>query len=215
MKHLILSFIAIISLGGMVHAEQSKSYVQECDMHEDLARKNASVNQYLIGTCFQFGRGREKNLEKAIYWFEKASKAGYKPAIESVNTIYLFDINDKEKTSQALIALEELLNKKYGRAGVVLAVSYHVGAGVEKDDRKSVEYLTEAAKLNIPQAIAGMYYVYKYGLLGENKNFENEKVWLQKLVSYGQDQSFMKETAKEYLARFKRVDFERMISRKM
>lgn len=213
MNKIIVFLLVVISFSSCIEAEGVNGYKQVCDLYEVAAKEEAASSQYLLGVCFQFGRGREKNIKQALHWFGRASENDYKPAIESLNTIRLFDLKDKKKHQLALLSLKELLNESYGRAGVVLAVAYHNGINVDENNEQSIGYLRKAAKLNVPEAIAGMYYIYKYGLLDEKINLDKSKLWFDKLNDYVMNSSLLNNSASDYFAKFKKSDFLKLLSK--
>ena len=85
----IFMFISVLA-HYYVDAKDEDSYTKICDLHEELAKKGVTSNQYLLGVCYQFGRGRNKNIQQALHWFNKSSENGYLAAKESINSIYLF-----------------------------------------------------------------------------------------------------------------------------
>ena len=44
---------------------------------------NEMVLNYLA-LCYYYGKGTEKNLEEAFYWFKKAAERGYKDAMSII-----------------------------------------------------------------------------------------------------------------------------------
>jgi len=49
-------------------------------IREDLykAEKNKDIEaQYNLALYYQYGIGTEKNLEKALYWYQKAAESGH------------------------------------------------------------------------------------------------------------------------------------------
>ena len=53
-----------------------------------LATQGISVSQYNTGVNYSIGRGIEKNLEKAVYWYQRASEQGHSKAPFNIAIIY-------------------------------------------------------------------------------------------------------------------------------
>ena len=214
MQKKLLIVILLLFFQACTHAGDTDLQVRTCDFHKERAENNEIISSYLLGMCYRFGQGRKQDIQQAVYWFNKASEQDYLPATESLNTIYLLEPEYKDRASNAVDALQELLEKDYGRAGVVLARAYHEGKGVIKNDAEAIIFLEKAARLNVPQAIAGMYYVHHLGLLGESADKKKADLWLSLLDRYGKKYSILKETGNEYLLRFKESHFREMMGMK-
>ena len=48
-------------------------------MYQKAAEDDYENAMYNLALCYQYGKGTKKNLEKAIYWYQKAAENGYKP----------------------------------------------------------------------------------------------------------------------------------------
>ena len=46
-----------------------------------LATQGVSVSQYNTGVNYSIGRGITKDLEKAMYWYQRASEQGHSKAV--------------------------------------------------------------------------------------------------------------------------------------
>ena len=58
-----------------------------------LATQGVSVSQYNTGVNYSIGRGITKDLEKAIYWYQRASEQGHTKAPFNIAIFYSDGIN--------------------------------------------------------------------------------------------------------------------------
>ena len=65
-----------------------------------------TVSQYNTGVNYYIGRGIDKDLEKAVYWYQMASEEGHSKAPFNIGIIYANgEVTDKDLT----LALEYFL----------------------------------------------------------------------------------------------------------
>ncbi|MGV6853272.1 MAG: tetratricopeptide repeat protein [bacterium] len=173
-----------------------------CDRHEVEAKKGQAFSQYYLGSCYQCGRGREQDVDKALFWYKASAAAGNKLALEGINNIWLFYKSNKNQAETAIKSLNVQLNDGYGRAGVILSVCYHNGVWVEQDNTKAVEFFKRAADLKVTQAMAGIYYVYKFGLLNQKPDQAKQRFWYDSLEAILSNEYPIKTDAATYLNDF-------------
>ena len=71
-----------------------------------LATQGVTVSQYNTGVNYYIGRGIDKDLEKAVYWYQMASEEGHSKAPFNIGIIYARgEVTDKDLT----LALEYFL----------------------------------------------------------------------------------------------------------
>ena len=70
------------------------SYILSVDEKEDfvydlsLATQGISVSQYNTGVNYSLGRGIDKDMEKAVYWYQRANEQGHSKAPFNIAIIY-------------------------------------------------------------------------------------------------------------------------------
>tara|TARA_B100000900_G_scaffold387614_1_gene378999 strand:+ start:459 stop:899 length:441 start_codon:yes stop_codon:yes gene_type:complete len=67
-----------------------------------LATQGVSVSQYNTGVNYSIGRGITKDLEKAIYWYQRASEQGHSKAPFNIAIFYTDGINIEANPKLAL-----------------------------------------------------------------------------------------------------------------
>lgn len=212
-KMLLLTTLIFICTSFFVMSKNKSEEEKLCDLHEKYAKQGKVVNQNLLSICYRFGRGRTQDTQKAIYWSKLAANKGSKPAIESLSTMYLSDEKYKVEFPGAIKSLKKLLNENYGRAGVILSVVYHKGIVSNVDNDLAIEYLEKAAYMNTLEAIAGMYYIYKHGLLGKEVDLQEANKWFQKLETYTVNYSIRYTKREKIFHDFSLEKFKKMMER--
>ncbi|WP_375749440.1 tetratricopeptide repeat protein [Vibrio sp. HN007] len=100
--------------------------------------------QYQLGVIYFKGQYVRKNQDVALEWFEKSAAVNYIPAQFALATLY----TQAEKYQQALVYLEILAKDDVPEAQTNLADFYLCSKGVDKDIKKAVLLLTQAANNN-------------------------------------------------------------------
>jgi len=55
------------------------------------AEKGDQIAQHRIGYLYEKGRGCEIDLVKAMHWYQKSAAQGFQPAIDSVESIQMYE----------------------------------------------------------------------------------------------------------------------------
>lgn len=111
------------------------------------AKHEIPYAQLRVGLLYWEGKGIEKNLDKAIYWLEKAAAIeGYQFAQCCLGNLYYEYENGKSKyISKAIQIFEKLAEEKYSFAFLSLGDCYRYGVGVDKNLKKAEECFKQAA----------------------------------------------------------------------
>ena len=79
-----------------------------------LATQGISVSQYNTGVNYSIGRGINKDVEKAVYWYQRANEQGHSKAPFNIAIFYVDGINTNPDPKLALeyfLLAEERGNK--------------------------------------------------------------------------------------------------------
>ena len=79
-----------------------------------LATQGISVSQYNTGVNYSIGRGINKDVEKAVYWYQRANEQGHSKAPFNIAIFYVDGINtdpDPELALEYFLVPEERGNK--------------------------------------------------------------------------------------------------------
>ena len=88
---LIISF-------GLLAVNENDDFVYDLS----LATQGISVSQYNTGVNYSIGRGISKDLEKAVYWYQRAHEQGHSKAPFNIAIIYSDGISLKPNPKLAL-----------------------------------------------------------------------------------------------------------------
>ncbi len=138
------------------------------------AEKNDPNAQFNLGLSYEAGLGVEKDIKRAIYWYEKSAAQGHIIACHNLGVIFQFGSDDE----RAFINYEKAI-EYYTKAAETdfppsqcnLGFMYLVGLGVEMDAAKAVSLFIPAAEQNIPQALFHLGWCLDNGL-GIEENLE-------------------------------------------
>ena len=79
-----------------------------------LATQGISVSQYNTGVNYSIGRGINKDVEKAVYWYQRANEQGHSKAPFNIAIFYVDGINtdpDPELALEYFLVAEERGNE--------------------------------------------------------------------------------------------------------
>lgn len=191
---LVLGITLLPSLGG---AQQPKDYYaqgigayQQQDYDTAFIQLSISAAQgnddayYALATMYKAGLGVDRNLETALYFFQKAALRDHADAHYVLARLY-------EEGSDPIVADKPLALFHYYRAAFLkhpealtdLAYFYARGSYLEKNSEKAVKFYQQAAQLGQPQAqlSLGLYYDQQ----AEDHDLEKALFWYQKAADNG------------------------------
>ncbi len=101
-----------------------------------------------MGVVYQLGLNGEKvDLDKAVYWFEKAAEQGEEEAKANLGIIYYTEGTKYTNIPKALDTFSELSKKDNRVALNFLGRMYKDGVGVKQDNNKAFNLFNRAAIL--------------------------------------------------------------------
>ena len=95
--------------------------------------------------CYLKGDGVEKNVEKAVYWWQKAADAGNSAAQFNLAICYLKGDGVEKDVEKAVYWWQKAADAGDSTAQYRLAFCYLKGEGIEKDVEKAVYWWQKAA----------------------------------------------------------------------
>lgn len=96
-----------------------------------------------LGWMYEWGKGLEKDEQKAEYWYERAAKTGLPEGHYRIGLMRLHS----EKLSEAVSFMERSAEAGYAPALFELGRMYWYGKGVEADHAKAYGFCERAAAL--------------------------------------------------------------------
>lgn len=112
---------------------------------QKLADSGSSAAQNAIGFCFQYGRGCEKNLDKALSYFELAAEQGNHKALNNLGNCYEHGIIVQQDYKQAYMFYKKAALLGHEIAMNNLAQCYMRGNGTEVDYYKARAWFEKTA----------------------------------------------------------------------
>ena len=121
--------------------------------------------KYQIGNAYYFGKGVEKDLNKAFEWYKKAAQK-YTPAQYSLGFMYVNGYGTGKNIDEAFKMYEKAAEQGHLTAQYFLAVMYGNGYRTEKNLDKAnrlneaFKWYKKAAKQGLPKAQNNLGYMY-------------------------------------------------------
>ena len=145
---------------------KSAKYKKAFDIFIDLANRGNLGAQGYVAVIYQYGRGVEKNSEKAVYWYERAANSGVIPAMLALGDMYKYGDEIQKNCVKCVHWYESACMLNDTTAMYRLAVMYSSGDCVSIDKNKSNDYLKKAALTNDEYGILCKALTYYYGIDG-------------------------------------------------
>ena len=126
---------------------------------------------YLLGLCYDQGRGTEKDANRAVECWQGAAAKGFAPALVTLGMAYANGYGGLEKSiEKAVENYEQAASLEDARGYYSMAVCYDQGKGVEKDAAKAVAYARRAAEQQHSDACLFMGKAHLMGYGGAEKS---------------------------------------------
>ncbi len=157
---LILTIIAQVALSCFGKDDYARiiNSMQYSPELEEYARQGNAEAQNTLGLVYKHGKGVEKNIETANYWFRQSASRGYDNAMVNLGTAYLSGTGVEKDPAKAAELFEDAAAKDNQAAIFNLATMYMKGIGVPRNPGKAFQYAEKAANA-----------VHKTGTLAENE----------------------------------------------
>ncbi|PKK63478.1 kinase-like protein [Rhizophagus irregularis] len=137
-----------------------------------------------LAICYKNGKGTEKNLEKAFYWYQKAAEKGYIDAMNSLAICYKNGEGTEKNLEKAFYWYQKAAEKGYIDAMNNLAICYENGEGTEKNLEKAFHLYQKAAENGDKEAQFNLGVCYEEGI-GIEKDEVKGSYWYQKAAQQG------------------------------
>ena len=154
------------------------------------AEQGHASAQYQLARCYEFGKGIDSDLEKALTLYQQAADQGLREAqFDLANIISEFGLPEAEKAAIALY--KKAVEKDYGPAQAKLGWAYEQGHGVEKDIKEAVRlyHLAEAQREDVQYQLGVCYeqlekndLAQKYYLRASEAGNSEARIAYQKIV---------------------------------
>ncbi|MGN0461801.1 MAG: tetratricopeptide repeat protein [Ruminococcus sp.] len=170
---------AINGLADCCRVENSVNYNIEKSI--GLYKKSASMNDgyalCMMAHSYFEGVVNDKDIDKAIEYYERAARLNYLEAIDSLYNAYCDKYGDNIANIKYTDFLRLLANEKIPLAMVRLFDTYTENLIALRDENTALYYLNQAVEMNCPYAITTLACAYSSGeieLLGKDEQKSKE-----------------------------------------
>jgi len=152
-------------------------------IHE-IAEGGDAHAQFILGLCYESGRGVSKDAVQAIKWFRKAAEQGFDEAQYTLGCCYNGDDGFPKDSSEAIKWWGKAAAQGYADAQYCLGLIYFMGEGVAKNPAEAAKWWKKAAEQDHSDAQYFLGLSYSLGL-GVPKVQEQAIYWLRKAATNG------------------------------
>lgn len=165
--------------------------LRDCFVYARMAASAGNMDgHYLVGLCYQHGRGCDKNYEKAAVSYLKGAQMGDMHSQYNYACLILNGSIDGEK-KEAIEWVEKAANQGYDLAQSSMSTFYENGKYVERDLDKAIEWGEKAATQGNKDIQYQVAKLYTYdGNDGKMSNPERARYWLDKAAKQGHEMAF-------------------------
>lgn len=140
--------------------------------------------EFILGTCYDSGRGISRDMTQALQWFRKSADQGYDAAQYKLGCCYNGEGGYPRDTGKAVMWWGKAAAQGYADAQYCLGLSYFAGEGVGRSPSDAALWWARAAAQNHPDAQYYLGVSYFLGL-GVPKAREQAIFWLGKALANG------------------------------
>lgn len=137
-----------IARPGIISKKNWKGVEKDVSRLIQAAEQNHAEAQFLVGICFLDGIGVSKNVERGMFWLRAGAKQGHNPS-HMVTATMLVEMSLYE---EAVFHTMKAANQGHPSSMFFAGVCLLAGKGMDRDEKKAVEFLLEAALSDVPGA---------------------------------------------------------------
>ena len=140
--------------------------------------------QGIIGCCFYFGIGVERDYSQAVKWLEKAAAGGEKEAQFILGICCYYGQGTKLDIKRAAELFRNASDRGHHGAELLMGLFYHEGIELPKEYFQAFEYFDNAAKSGcmVAECILGNCYFFGDGV---DQNYTNAVKWYTSASEHG------------------------------
>ena len=150
-----------------------------------LAEKGDAKAQNKLGEKYYYGRGVEKDYEKAINWYRKAGEQNHAEAQDKLGHMYEEGEGVEEDDERAVFWYRKAAEQGNDSGQYNLGLMYDSGEGVEEDDERAVYWYRKAAEQGNDRGQTNLGLMYRWGW-GVEEDDEEAVKWFRKAAVQGQ-----------------------------
>ncbi len=169
---------------GMCYAVGKKDYTEAVKWYSRAAELGYVDAYSLLGTCYFWGSGVEKNEAEAVKWYSKAAQKGDASAQNGLAVCYFEGRGVTENEAEAIKLWRKSADHGNTLAFYNLGECYEEGSGLPQSDKKAVKYYKVAAKQGVTSAQYVLGKAYESGR-GVEESRNKAAKWYRKAAEHG------------------------------
>ena len=122
------------------------SFAANIDELKKAAEQGDAQAQFILGVCYAFGKGVEKNPTEAVKWYRKAAEQGCAPAQFGLGNCYENGNGVEKNLNEAVKWYRKAAEQGYASAQLNLGYCYDFGEGVIQNKIKAYAWYALASK---------------------------------------------------------------------
>jgi TPR repeat protein len=170
MLSLGLNSIACAGLDEALAAFNSKDYASAAKEFTPLAEQGNAIAQHNMARLYANGLGVPKDIDKALYWYDKSTAQGYAPAEFGLGLMYSSGDGVPKDPVKAAYWWQKAADQGNAKAQHALGVIYTSGNGVAKDATQAVAWYRKAIESGSAPSVYNLGVIYANGAPGVAKN---------------------------------------------
>ena len=182
-------------IGSSLFEKDNSNMLQSLVEKSELGDSEA---QFYLALMYADGDGIEKDLHKAIEWYETSAKQGNLRALNNLGLLYKNGDGVEKDLHKAFQLFEEAANKGNSLSQYNLALMYYHGHSVEKDFFKAFTWFKKSAKQGYPSAQCDLAFMYRNGE-GTEQDFHKAFKWCEISAKQGDSNAQFKLASMYYI----------------
>lgn len=158
---------------------------ERIDEIKKTAEKGDAQFQYLLGRCYQYEIGLNKNEKEAVIWYEKSVKQNTPEAQYALGGCYWMGQGVRQNDQKAISLFEAAAANKHPFAIQQLGDIYYGGTGVKEDISKAVSYYQQSSDLGLEISKRRLASIYLNGEGGIEKNEKKAFILYKEVADNG------------------------------
>jgi TPR repeat protein len=130
---------------------------------EKLAAQGHVSTQYLLAISYD-GSGEQKDIEQAVFWYQRAANVGFKKAQFALGVMYDAGTGVPKDDKLAFFWIEAAAYRGLPEAQVMIGTFLQEGTGAPKNEKHAITYFHKAARFNYPDALYQLGVAYAKGI---------------------------------------------------
>jgi hypothetical protein len=160
-------------------------------IHESIKFPFDADEQFNLATAYEIGKGVEKDLKQAVYWYRKAAEQGHADAQFNLVLAYETGNGVEQDFKQAVYWYTKVAEQADPITQFNLGLDYENGNGVEQDSKQAVYWYTKAIEKGYSKAQYKMGLAYETGK-GVVQDFKQAVYWYTKAAEQGFSKALFK-----------------------